>query len=96
MNSDIEGWHNAINQRLSGRCGLSLYSLIKLLHIEVKPTALKIQVVSDRKLKRIERLCDRNLQSKLFSLWDKYNNSQKSAAQLLKACSYFNDMASGQ
>ena len=30
-NNDIEGWHNALNRRASGQCGLSLYSLIELL-----------------------------------------------------------------
>lgn len=56
LKSDIKGWHNAINQRFCVQCGLPLYFLIKLLHTEVKLTTLAIRLVSDRKLKRIERL----------------------------------------
>jgi len=52
-NNDLEGWHNALNCRAGGQCGLPLYSLIELLEREAKLTAVTIRLVSDNKLKRI-------------------------------------------
>ena len=53
--NDIEGWHNALNRRVSGQCGLSLYCLIELLDREARLTAVAIRLISDRKLKRVQR-----------------------------------------
>lgn len=89
-NNDIEGWHNGLNRRASGRGQLPLYLLIQLLHKEAKLTALQIRLVSDRKLKRIQRRKYRDLQKKLFDLWDEYEANTRSAKRLLKACSYLN------
>jgi len=69
-NNDLEGWHNALNRRAGGQCGLPLYSLIELLEREAKLTAVTIRLVSDNKLKRIQHNITRNIQSKLFSSWD--------------------------
>ena len=54
-NNDIEGWHNALNRRASGQCGLSLYSLIEFLDREARLTAVTIRLVSDNKLKRVRK-----------------------------------------
>ena len=40
--NDIEGWHNALNRRAGGQCGLSLYSLIELLDREVKLITIRL------------------------------------------------------
>ena len=58
------------------------------IHREVKLTALQIRLVSDRKLKRIQQRKYRDLQTKLFNLWDEYEANERSAKRLLKACSY--------
>lgn len=89
-NNDIEGWHHGLNRRASGRGQLPMYILIQLLHREARLTALQIRLVSDKKLKRIQRLKYRQLQSKLFGLWEEFEGSERSAKQLLKACSYLN------
>ena len=86
-NDDLEGWHNALNRRAGGQCSLPLYLLIELLHREAKLTAVTIRLVSDNKLKRIQRSVTRNIQAKLFASWEKYENNEKTAAQLLKTCS---------
>ena len=62
-NNDIEGWHNALNCRASGQCGLYLYCLIKLLDREARLTAVAIRLISDRKLKRVQRKQYRNKKS---------------------------------
>ena len=63
-NNDIAGWHNALNRRASGQCGLSLYSLIELLEREARLTAVTIRLVSDKKLKRVQRKQYQNLQAR--------------------------------
>ena len=55
-----------------------------------KLTAIQIRLVSDRKLKRIQRRKYREVQAKLFDLWDQFEANQRSARKLLKACSYLN------
>ena len=89
-NNDVEGWHNSLNRRASGRCQMAFYLLINLLHSEARLTALHVRLVSEQKLKRIQRKKYRKLQARVFTYWEEYNNQQKSAAQLLRACSYLN------
>ena len=94
-NNDIEGWHNALNRRASGQSGLSMYSLIELLEREARLTAVTIRLVSERKLKRVQRKQYRNLQARLFDSWEQYERKEKTAAQLLKTCSHLNGPARG-
>ncbi|KAK4308837.1 hypothetical protein Pmani_019484 [Petrolisthes manimaculis] len=89
-NNDIEGWHNRLNKRAVGRSSLPFYLLITLLHKEAKLTSLHIRLVSEKKLRRIQRRKYRELQNKLFILWDEYLRGDRSALQLLKACSHLN------
>ena len=92
-NNNIEGWHNALNRRKGGQSGLSMYSLIELLEREARLTAVTIRLVSERKLKRVQRKQYRNLQAKLFDSWEQYERKEKTAAQLLKSCSDLNGPA---
>ena len=93
-NNDVEGWHNGLNRRASGRGQLPMYLLIKFLHKEATLTALQIRLVSEKKLKRIQRRKYREQQAKLFELWDQYEAKERSAKSqlksLLKACSHLN------
>ena len=89
-NNDIEGWYNRLNKRAAGRSSLQFYLLITLLHKEAKLTSLYIRLVSEKKLRRIQRRQYRELQNKLFILWDEYLRSDRSVLQLLKACSHLN------
>ena len=89
-NNDIEGWHHALNRRAAGRCGLPFYLLVSLLHNEARLVSLQIRLVSERKLKRIQRAAYRQLQSRLFELWESFNKREKSLKQLLKGCANIN------
>ena len=60
---------------------------MELFDREPKLTAVPIRLVKDNKLKGIQRSVTRNIQAKLFSSWEKYENNEKTAAQLLKTCS---------
>ena len=87
-NNDVEGWHLGLNRRAAGKTQLPFYLLVKLLHREAKLTSLHIRLVSERKLKRIQRKMYRQLQTKIFGLWEEYRNGERSAKRLLKAISY--------
>ena len=50
--------------------------------------SFQIRLVSEMKLKRIQRRQFRELQAKIFDLWHEYEANQKSAKRLLIACSY--------
>lgn len=89
-NNDVEGWHNALNRRASGRPRLPLYQLIELLHMEAKLVQLQMRLVADKKLARIQRKRYRGYQQKIFVLWGKYSNREKTVQQLLKGCSFLN------
>ena len=75
-------------RRAGGRVHIPFYLLIQQLHKEAMLTAVQVRLVSDRKLRRIQRRVYRRLQAKIFDLWDEYASNAKTAAQLLKACSY--------
>ena len=95
-NNDIEGWHNALNRRAGGKCRLEFYLLIKLLHREARLTSITIKLVSDKKLKRIQRKKYRQLQQKLFDACDQYQIGNKNASKLLRFCSHLNGPARSQ
>ena len=54
-NNDIDGWHLGLNRRASGKSQLPLYLLIRLLHCEARRTSLQIRLVSERKLRSIQK-----------------------------------------
>ena len=65
--SSHEQWHRgmaALNKWAGSRCSLLLYSLIKLLDREARITTIIIRLVSDKKLKRIQRKRYQELQAK--------------------------------
>ena len=79
--------------RAGGQCRLQFYLLIELLHREARLTSITIKLVSDKKLKRIQRRKYRQLQQKLFDAWEQYQTGNKSASQLLRCCSHLNGPA---
>ena len=89
-NNDIEGWHHSLNRRAAGRCGLPLYMFVALLHKEARLASLQIRLVSERKLKRMQRSTYREVQRRLFELWEAFNKKEKSLRQLLKGCANIN------
>ena len=89
-NNDVERWHNSLNRRASGRSQMAFYMLINLLHREARLTALHARLVSEKKLKRIQRRKYRKLQARVFTYWQEYRNKEKSEAKLLKACANLN------
>ena len=66
---------------------LPMYLLIDLLYKEAKLISLNVRMVSEKKLRRVQRRRYRQIQAKVFSLWGQYEEGDKTARQLLKACS---------
>ena len=89
-NNDIEGWHNRLNKHAAGRSNLQFYLLISLLHREAKLTSVYIRLVPENKLQRIQRKKYKELQAKIFALWDGYTRGERSTYQPLKACAHIN------
>ena len=86
-NNDLEGWHG-LNRRAKDKSPLPLYLLIQLLHNESSLVSLQIRLVSERRLRRHQRITYNNLQKRLLSLWYEYEAGQKNTKQLLEACSH--------
>ena len=89
-NNDIEGWHHGLHRRASGKWHMPFYMLRDLLHQEARLTALRIRLVSEKKLKRIQRAKYRSLQAKVFALWDDFSHQRKNTQQLLRECARLN------
>ena len=89
-NNDIEGWHHSLNRRAAGRCGLPLYMFVALLHKEARLASLQIRLVSERKLKRMQRSTYREVQRRLLERWEAFNKKEKTLRQLLKGCANIN------
>ncbi len=85
-NNDCEGWHRRLNGR-AGRGQIQLYLLVPLLHVEARQVTLQLKLLSDNKLKRRQRKRYRDLQGKLFALWDKLQTEELSDNSFLTACS---------
>ena len=88
-NNDVEGYHNKINRRAK-RGKLQFYLLISFLHTEATLMNFQVRLVSEKKLCRNHRTKAREMQGRLFQLWDEYVAGDKTPKQLLKACSHLN------
>jgi hypothetical protein len=79
-----------LNRRANGEIQLPFYLLVELLHREAKLASLHIRLVSEKKLKRLQRKKYRLLQAKVLLIFGRILAAGKSARQLLKAISYIN------
>ncbi|KAH3814481.1 hypothetical protein DPMN_142982 [Dreissena polymorpha] len=71
-NNDVEGWHRRINGR-SGRPDLGFYVLVPLLRREAETVDLTIRLVSEHALTRVHRKIFKEVQGRLFEIWEKYD-----------------------
>ncbi|MPC47644.1 hypothetical protein E2C01_041397 [Portunus trituberculatus] len=85
-NNDTEGWHRRLNTR--GRANQHMHMLINHLYSEAKLVTVQIQLVRESKLKRHQRKKFKNMQGRLFDLWDHYSRNEIKTSQLLSACSH--------
>ncbi|XP_066287629.1 uncharacterized protein [Branchiostoma lanceolatum] len=88
-NNDVEGWHNALNKRANGKSKLPFYLLVPRLQKEAALVALNVKLVRMRKLSRTQRKGSRIAQEKIFKEWLRYESGEKTASELLCACSHY-------
>lgn len=87
-NNDCEGWHRALNEGKSG--APPFYLAIIKLHEMTEFTALSTRLISSGKMVRRQRKMYRNVQGKIFSLWEKYENRDITTDHLLSAIAHLN------
>ncbi|XP_064639544.1 uncharacterized protein LOC135495062 [Lineus longissimus] len=86
-NNDCEGWHGDLN-RHARRGNIAFYVLVKLLHEQAELVSIQVRLVQAAKLKRRQRAQYRQIQGRLFAVWDDYIEGRKNARQLLRSCSH--------
>ncbi|XP_038055823.1 uncharacterized protein LOC119727826 [Patiria miniata] len=86
-NNDVEGWH----RRLIGRAGchtVQFYNVIKLLYTESSYENVQLRLVKEARLCRNQQRMYRQVQGKIFKLWDDYQARRLTTSGLLAACNY--------
>lgn len=65
----FSGWHRKIN----GRAGASpaFHLLVRVLYQETQQMVNLVQLVTEMKLRRIQRKSTRAVQAKVFDLWER-------------------------
>ena len=84
-NNDVEGWHRRLNERAKNG-QLNLYLLTDLLFQEAQLVTIQARLVSERKLKRHQRVTYIHYQARLFKLWNEYVAEERTIDQLVAAC----------
>ncbi|RMX51819.1 hypothetical protein pdam_00021961, partial [Pocillopora damicornis] len=74
-NNDIDGWHLGLNRRASGKSQLPLYLLIRLLHREARRTSLQIRLISERKLRSVQK--KKSSENPRPRSWDEFNSGAR-------------------
>lgn len=84
-NNDCEGWHNKLNRRAK-KGNLPFYVLITLLFQEAKDVPVQAKLVKEKKLQRHQSKQSRQIQGRLWNLWERYRLNQLCTSALLDAC----------
>ena len=86
-NNDVEGWHRRLNGR-AGRHTVPFYNVVMLLHAESSYVNVQLKLVKESRLCRNQRRMHRQVQGKIFKLWDDYQARRLTTSGLLAACKY--------
>jgi len=85
-NNDTEGYHQKLND---DKHKMSFYLLVQKLCDEATDVVITATLVSDRKVKRLQRQKYCTVKSHLFMAWDRYVNGELTAMRLLSECAHF-------
>ena len=86
-NNDVEGWHHRLNKdKKAGSGNKGLYTIAPLLIEEANLLPIQIQLVSEGKLKKLQRRHVRTTQRLLFNQWEQYVEGSISVGRLLRLC----------
>jgi hypothetical protein len=86
-NNDTEGWHRRLKVR-ADRKKLQVYALAPLLHQEALLVTAQMRAVSHGTLTRHQRLQVRDMQGRIFALWDDLVAGRKTPSEVLRGASY--------
>lgn len=87
-NNDVEGWHHKLNVGCR-TSGLNMYKLIDVLHTEAIDVEYVRRFVSEKLMLRCQRKIYARLHDHIFKLWEKFEEGELSAKQLLYECAHF-------
>lgn len=85
-NNDCEGWHRRINIH-EHKASRSMYLLFEVLHEEAITVKLQVQLLCHKKLQRHQRKKYREIQGKIFDLWEQFNKHDITTTDLLRQTS---------
>ncbi|XP_062570593.1 uncharacterized protein LOC134264364 [Saccostrea cucullata] len=85
-NNDVEGWHNRLNTSVATRGPVPFYHLILVLYREAMDITLQMKMVSEGKIQRYQRKRTRQVEGRIFDLWQQYCERGINASQLLQEC----------
>ncbi|XP_062589819.1 uncharacterized protein LOC134251427 [Saccostrea cucullata] len=86
-NNDLEGWHNRLNSRMNSRGPVPFYLLLQELYKEASAIPMQARLLTEGKMERLHRKRATQLNGRLFTLWEEYNEKEISTTQLLRRCS---------
>ena len=86
-NNDVEWWHHRLNKnKKAGSGNKGLYSIAPLLLEEANLLPIQIQLVSEGKVKKLQRKHVKTTQRLLFNQWEQYIEGSISVGRLLRLC----------
>ncbi|KAJ8046745.1 hypothetical protein HOLleu_05524 [Holothuria leucospilota] len=83
-NNDVEGWHHALNKEAGAKS--PFYLLLNVLHDAAKYVQVQVLLVSEGKLRRLQRRHMQTLEARLLRYWGEFEDGARSTDRLLRAC----------
>ncbi|XP_035686596.1 uncharacterized protein LOC118422872 [Branchiostoma floridae] len=84
-NNDLEGWHRRLNMK-ARKAKLPFYLLVDLLHRESLIVKAQVRMVCEGRLRSHQRQKYKNLQGKIFTAWERFDDDFYTARELLEVC----------
>ena len=85
--NDIESWLKLLSGETGRSSQVPFYTLVQSLHQVAQLSVQNVQLVSDKKLIRIQQQDCHHLQSQISQYWTEFRKRKITAAKLLKVCS---------
>ena len=86
------GWHNRLNKKANGS-QLDLYKMAPLLFKEASFLDLQVMLLTEKKLRRHQRLAYKNNEQTINNLWDSLTKNEIADFKFLKKISYLYNVA---
>ena len=84
----MEGWHRRINSKKKAKSQLPFYMLITLLHNEAVWLTVQVNLLSANNLKTYQRKKYRQMQGKIFALWERYEEENITTCSFLSRAAH--------